>query len=527
MQCRRRVAVSPYKRSWTLNASRIHNLTFHTPFRAMGSTQSQPKADNNAIDRLKRYSRADKLAAAFAGKSSKTSIASSVQQEEIRVAAERRAVDDDAESRKGTAGHGLKGAVEEDRQVLYQTGQDKVTPPVPSRNQYTMPTTVPCQYRTGKTLGSGTYAIVKEAIHIQTGKYYACKVINKKLMEGREHMVRNEIAVLKKISSGHRNIVTLHDYFETSHNLYLCFDLCTGGELFDRICAKGNYYEADAADLVRTIIKAVQYLHDQGIVHRDLKPENLLFRTQAEEADIMIADFGLSRIMDTEKLTMLTEICGTPGYMAPEIFKKTGHSKPVDIWAMGVITYFLLAGYTPFDRDSQQQEMEAIIAGDYKFEPVEYWEGVSDTAKDFVKQCLTIDPVNRPTAAECLKHKWLADAEPHFVPRADGEPTDLLPNVKKAFNAKKLWRKAAFSIKAMNRMASLAHSHPEAALIRENVHKYKEESAREVMEDASITYMQQHSADEVEKAKKIDDISVDVATDLGSKLAKASLDKRN
>lgn len=91
-----------------------------------------------------------------------------------------------------------------------------------------------------------------------------------------------------------------------------------------------------------------------------------------------------------------------------------GHSKPVDIWAMGVITYFLLAGFTPFDRDSQQQEMEAIIAGDYKFEPLEYWDGVSDTAKDFVKQCLTIDPVNRPTAAGCLKHKvrlafWCVD----------------------------------------------------------------------------------------------------------------------
>jgi len=188
--------------------------------------------------------------------------------------------------------------------------------------------TVPCQYRTGKTLGSGTYAIVKEAIHIKTGKYYACKVINKKLMEGREHMVRNEIAVLKKVSSGHPNIVTLHDYFETSHNLYLCFDLCTGGELFDRICAKGSYNEPDAADLVRTIFKGVKYIHECGIVHRDLKPENLLFRTPAEEADIMIADFGLSRVMDE---SLLTEICGTPGYMAPEIFKKTGHSKPVDV----------------------------------------------------------------------------------------------------------------------------------------------------------------------------------------------------
>ena len=141
--------------------------------------------------------------------------------------------------------------------------------------------------------------------------------------------------------------------------------------------------------MVRTIMKAVQYIHDSGIVHRDLKPENLLFRTPAEDADVMIADFGLSRVMEEEKFHLLTEICGTPGYMAPEIFKKSmcctrfmtiyeslmnicgaaGHGKPVDIWAMGVITYFLLAGYTPFDRENQQLEMQAIIAGDYKFEP--------------------------------------------------------------------------------------------------------------------------------------------------------------
>lgn len=72
---------------------------------------------------------------------------------------------------------------------------------------------------------------------------------------------------------------------------------------------------------------------------------------------------------------------------------------------MGVITYFLLAGYTPFDRDSAQLEMEAIIAGDYKFEPAEYWANVSDTARDFVTECLTIDPASRPTAAEALAHK--------------------------------------------------------------------------------------------------------------------------
>ncbi|XP_006455374.1 hypothetical protein AGABI2DRAFT_194968 [Agaricus bisporus var. bisporus H97] len=353
-------------------------------------------------------------------------------------------------------------------------------------------TTMPvptCSYRTGRTIGSGTYAIVKEAIHVQTGKYYACKVINKKLMEGREYLVRNEITVLKRVSSGHSNIVTLHDYFETAHNLYLCFDLCTGGELFDRICAKGSYYEAEAADLVRTVFKTVKYIHDCGIVHRDLKPENLLFRTVAEDADIMIADFGLSRVMEDEKLTKLTEVCGTPGYMAPEIFKRVGHGKPVDVWAMGVITYFLLAGYTPFDRDTQQEEMEAIMAGNYKFEPVEYWENVSETAKDFVRTCLTVDPLERPTATQALQHKWLSDEKPHFVAREDGTPADLLPHVKRAFNAKQAWRKAAFSITAVKRMATLAgHSGGELEELRDEVNKFKEESEKEVMEDASITH---------------------------------------
>ncbi|CCM04485.1 uncharacterized protein FIBRA_06665 [Fibroporia radiculosa] len=376
----------------------------------------------------------------------------------------------------------------EDRSAQGPALPDTAKPHPASSLKMANPATVPCQYRTGKTLGSGTYAIVKEAVHIKTGKYYACKVINKKLMEGREYMVRNEIAVLKKISKGCYNVVTLHDYFETSHNLYLCFDLCTGGELFDRICAKGNYYEADAAHLIRIIFNAVKYIHSCGIVHRDLKPENLLFRTKDEDADIMIADFGLSRVMDDHALT---EICGTPGYMAPEIFKKTGHGKPVDVWAMGVITYFLLCGYTPFDRNSQQEEMEAIIAGDYKFEPEEYWANVSDTARSFVSACLTIDPASRPTAAEALNHKWLASDRPHYVPDPEsptGGPTDLLPHVKKHFDARKTFRKAVFSMMAMKRMSTLAHSHSTSNSAGPNLRQLMEESEKEhVNEEHTVT----------------------------------------
>ncbi len=266
--------------------------------------------------------------------------------------------------------------------------------------------------------------------------------------------VRNEIAVLKKVSMGHQNILTLVDYFETMNNLYLVTDLALGGELFDRICRKGSYYESDAADLIRAVLSAVAYLHDHGIVHRDLKPENLLFRTPEDNADLLIADFGLSRIMDEEQFHVLTTTCGTPGYMAPEIFKKTGHGKPVDLWALGVITYFLLCGYTPFDRDSDFEEMQAILNADYSFTPLEYWRGVSDSAKDFIRRCLTIDPAKRMTAHEALQHPFVAAWA--RAGATGGEAADkghnLLPTVKKNFNARRTLHAAIDTVRAINKL---------------------------------------------------------------------------
>lgn len=303
----------------------------------------------------------------------------------------------------------------------------------PQNGQQQKPTPLPCRYKTGRTLGQGTYSVVKEAVHIENGKFYAVKVINKRLMSGREHMVRNEIVVLRRISKGHKNVLTLVDYFETANNLYLVTDLAKGGELFDRIYKKGSFYESDAADIVRSVTSGVAYLHSHGIVHRDLKPENLLFLTPDENSDLLIADFGLSRIIDEEKFRMLTTTCGTPGYMAPEIFNKTGHGKAVDVWAIGVITYFLLCGYTPFDRDTSAEEMQAIFDGDYSFEPEEYWQDVSESSRDFITKCLQVDASKRMSAEECLDHEFLAVN--HL---RDEEETDLLPNVKSNINLRKL-----------------------------------------------------------------------------------------
>ena len=265
----------------------------------------------------------------------------------------------------------------------------------------------------------------------------------------------------------HRTVSVLINLFPIK--VYLVTDLALGGELFDRICRKGSYYEADAADLIRATLSATAYLHDHGIVHRDLKPENLLFRTPEDNADLLIADFGLSRIMDEEAFHVLTTTCGTPGYMAPEIFKKTGHGKPVcvmylsrgstnklisgvcsDVWAIGVITYFLLCGYTPFDRDSNLEEMQAILVADYSFTPLEYWRGVSMSAREFIKRCLTIDPTKRMTSHEALSHPFVA--EPRGRGAEDGEGADLLPVIKKNFNARRTLHAAIDTIRAINKL---------------------------------------------------------------------------
>ncbi|KAJ3172757.1 hypothetical protein HDU87_007845 [Geranomyces variabilis] len=332
------------------------------------------------------------------------------------------------------------------------------------------PALAPCEYKTGRSLGQGSYAIVKEAVKISTGEKFAVKVISKKLMRGREHMILNEIEVLKKLSKGHPNIVTLWDYFETPNNLYLVIDLCLGGELFDRICDKGSFYEGDAADIVRTVLDAVGYLHDHHIVHRDIKPENLLFKRKDSLKDLMIADFGLSKIVDEDKFEGLMTTCGTPGYMAPEVIEKTGHGKPVDLWSIGVLAYFLLSGYTPFDYDAatQADEINNILHCRYNFAS-EYWSDVSDVAKDFISKLLIVDPHQRMTAQQALAHPWMRmfDLSVQMDVGSPSTPTvDLLPKVreKMKFRGIRAFRVAAETVIASNKFRHVSPNHSAANL---------------------------------------------------------------
>jgi tRNA A-37 threonylcarbamoyl transferase component Bud32 len=159
-------------------------------------------------------------------------------------------------------------------------------------------------------LGHGHYGVVRKCMNRETEDWYAIKSIRKAKVSKIE-VLKREIEILKEVK--HPNIIELIDIFEDDKYLHLVTDLCTGGELFDRIIAKtqsaeGHYSEHDAAALVRDILDAIAYCHSKGIVHRDLKPENFLFATKDDASPIKIIDFGLSRHNDTNQGIMKTKV---------------------------------------------------------------------------------------------------------------------------------------------------------------------------------------------------------------------------
>lgn len=172
------------------------------------------------------------------------------------------------------------------------------------------------------------------------------------------------------------------------------------------------------------LLEALVYIHDQvGIVHRDLKPENLLFMNKTEDSPLLITDFGLSKLLNsTEGVVVSSAACGTPLYLAPEMIHNNRHSYPVDMWALGVITYLLLSGYAPFCPGGENNPnflYWCISEGKYDFDNSR-WIVVSDIAKDFISNLLIINPEKRLTAKEAISHPWMKTQN----------NTDLLPQYK-------------------------------------------------------------------------------------------------
>jgi calcium/calmodulin-dependent protein kinase I len=306
------------------------------------------------------------------------------------------------------------------------------------------------QFRFGPVLGTGSCGEVKQATVIATGQEVAIKIIRKSEVKNHQHIVNAELSTVGNMN--HPNIVKLLDWFESREKYYIVFELAKGGELFKHLRERGPYPEHDAAKLVRVILDAVDYMHKHHVVHRDLKLENLLYKSTSKDAPLLIADFGIAHLIDSPD-QLMSAVCGTRGYTAPEILLHRQYDSKIDIWSVGVITYMLLCGHPPFVTDDQEAMLRMIQSEQLRFHP-RYWNHISQEAKDFVRALLRADPANRPTAEAALKLPWLmkfADVSAH----SDNTTVDF-PNIHEGFDARRQLRKGIYAVRIMHRMRHLA-----------------------------------------------------------------------
>ncbi|PON75737.1 B3 domain-containing protein [Parasponia andersonii] len=294
-------------------------------------------------------------------------------------------------------------------------------------------------YNIGKELGRGQFGVTHLCTHKITGEQFACKTIAKRKLVHKEDIedVRREVQIMHHLT-GQLNIVELKGAYEDKHSVHLVMELCAGGELFDRIIAKGHYTERAAASLLRTIVQIVHTCHSMGVIHRDLKPENFLLLNKDENSPLKATDFGLSVFYKQGEV--FKDIVGSAYYIAPEVLKRR-YGPEVDIWSVGVMLYILLCGVPPFWAESEHGIFNAILRGhiDFTSDP---WPSISTGAKDLVRKMLHSDPKQRLTAFQVLNHPWIKE---------DGEAPDTpldnaVLNRLKQFKAMNQFKKVALRV---------------------------------------------------------------------------------
>lgn len=275
---------------------------------------------------------------------------------------------------------------------------------------------VHARYEILEILGAGSFGTVRKCQNKTTGEYFACKSIAKENVTNVQTLQR-EIEILKTVR--HPHIIRLHDVYEDNSYIHLVTELCTGGELYDRVIEKaeqteeGHFSEQDASKLIRDILDAIRYCHDEKhIVHRDLKPENFLLQERYGEnaMTVKIIDFGLSRWDTDAPFGIMSTRVGTPYYVAPEVLTDSYNYK-CDIWSIGIITYILLCGFAPFAGDDDLETLRLVETAKLEF-PSPEWDDISPQARHFVSMLLHREAFQRPTAAEALQHPWITMFDP-------------------------------------------------------------------------------------------------------------------
>ncbi|KAM9824929.1 serine/threonine-protein kinase 33 isoform 2-T3 [Syngnathus typhle] len=265
-------------------------------------------------------------------------------------------------------------------------------------------------YIFGKKLGHGTYGVVYEATHIRTQTKWAIKTVCKAEPGSTKiKMLEQEIKILKQVN--HPHILRLVEIYETAQMTYLITELCVGGELKQVLHQKQFFPEEEARHIIGCLADAITYLHKKNIMHRDLKLENILVKNSLDDykgkLDIKVADFGLSvKTLGVGSESILSDVCGTPVYMAPEMISQRGYTHWCDMWSVGVIMYILLCGEPPFVSKSKENRLKEIRTIGVQFSSA-IWDTVSDAAKTVVTCLLKENPAYRMSANQLRDNPWV------------------------------------------------------------------------------------------------------------------------
>ena len=254
-----------------------------------------------------------------------------------------------------------------------------------------------------ETLSEGTFGKVKLGEYIPKKEKVAIKILEKEKMKDKSDLIRvkREFDMTSKFN--HLNVIFINEIFETAYDFYIVMEYCERGDFYDYIYKKKRLSEKEASFFFYQIINGLEYIHSLGIVHRDLKPENILLTSNYL---IKIIDFGLSNYFNENNNELLTTACGSPYYSSPEVISCQNYNGfKIDIWSVGIILYFMICGYLPFEDLNTELLFQRIIECKIKFPNF-----IHDSAKDLIKKILVVDPEKRISINDIKSH-------PFFLPR--------------------------------------------------------------------------------------------------------------